>query len=728
MLEALLHHKKEEKEYLCALVVTEDRVDSALWEATKDGKVSVLKTSQKPYQGEWESAVDAADSAISEIEDALPEGAELTKVVFGLFPEWLIEDRIKDAYLKKLKTLTTSLSLTPLGFVELPIAVVHLMQKDEGTQQTVILVGMETKHGTVSIFKIGKLVGSRTFERTAQSALDIEKELVSFTDLEVLPSRVLIYGTSTDLEQIKADCLNHPWQKKAAFLHFPKIEILPIDFPVRAVAYASATELMPQTEVEADSIVPPDLENTSDQTESEEVATIAEDLGFVKDRDIVEDQQPTVDVTEERELENRVQEIQNVVPVEVPKRLSGQKKPTLVLPKFSLPKVTLTFKLPQLSKIGLVVLVLVVLFIITSAGVLGFWIIPKATVNVLVSPQLFNRTETITVDEAAAQVDADNRILPGKTVTEEVSGTKSIPASGKKTVGDRAHGETTIYNKTLNTKVFKKGTTLTAGKLKFTLDDEVTVASASEGVGSLTYGTTKANITASDIGSTSNVAAGTEFSFSDLPTSSYSARNDKALSGGTSKDVLVVSRDDQKKVHDAAISELEQKAQIQLKDKLTSSEKLLENFLQSKVIKEIFGHEIGEEADEISVDMTVSSIGITYKTVDFDALLEKIVTNNIPPNYEYKKEDAMISVEDAKEDKDGVHVLTTKIEIKLLPKVEVADLAKKLAGRPLSEATEYMRSQTSVSGVEFDIDTPISAFKNKLPANPKNIKIQISSL
>jgi len=64
----------------------------------------------------------------------------------------------------------------------------------------------------------------------------------------------------------------------------------------------------------------------------------------------------------------------------------------------------------------------------------------------------------------------------------------------------------------------------------------------------------------------------------------------------------------------------------------------------------------------------------------------------------------------------------------LLPIVEVADLAKKLAGRPLSEATEYMRSQTSVSGVEFDIDTPISAFKNKLPANPKNIKIQISSL
>ena len=217
MLEGLLHHKKEEKDYLCALVVTEDRVDAALWEATKDGKVNVLKNSTVPFTGEWEKTIDAADQAVTEIETGLPEGVELTKVVFGLFPEWLTEDRIKDAYLKQLKQLTTSLSLKPLGFVELPTAVVHLLQRDEGTQQTVILVGVESKHVTVSLFKIGKLVGSVTQARTEITA-DIEGILASFKEVEVLPSRVLLYGTSSDLENLKSDLLNYPWQKKANFL------------------------------------------------------------------------------------------------------------------------------------------------------------------------------------------------------------------------------------------------------------------------------------------------------------------------------------------------------------------------------------------------------------------------------------------------------------------------------------------------------------------------------
>lgn len=730
MLEALLHHKKEEKEYLCALVITEDRIDGALWEAGKDGKAIVIKTSQKTYTGEWEQAIDAADAAISAVEDGLPQGAELTKVVFGLFPGWLTEDHIKEGYLKKLKQLTTSLSLTPLGFVELPIAVVHLLQKDEGTAQTVILVGIEGKHGTVSVFKIGKLVGSHTFERSKNSAVDIEKTLATFTDLEVLPSRVLIYGSVSNLEQIKADALNHPWQKKAAFLHFPKIEVLPPDFAVRAVASASATEIMPQTPAEGDdgSTAVGEEKQPIPSGESAEVETIAQDLGFVKNQDIALEKRPETTAADIDETDDS--EVQNVIPVTMPKQVDLEKKPRqgFKLPAVNLPKISFSFKLPHLPKIGLIILILVALLLMASAGVLAYWVMPHATVNVLVSPQLFNKTETVTIDENATVVDVEKRLLPGKLVNEDISGTKSTATSGKKTVGDKARGEVTIFNKTLNTKVFKKGTVITTGKLKFTLDDEVSVASASEGVGSLTYGTTKAQINATDIGTAANVAAGTEFTFAELPTTSYSARNEKALTGGTSKDVAVVTRDDQKKVHDLALVELQEKAEAQLKQKLTTSEKFLDNSLQSKVLKESYAKEIGEEADEISVDMTVTSTGITYKTADFDALLASIVTQNIPTNYEYKKEDAKIKVETAGEGKEGVHVFTTRIEVKLLPKLELNDLAKKLAGKPLLEATEYMRAQTSVSGVEFNVDAPLTAFKNKLPVNPANIKIQISTL
>ena len=102
MLEGLLHHRKEEKEYLCAMIVTEDRIDAALWITTSDGNTKVLKTSLVEYSGEWDKAIAAADKAITNVEMSLPEGKELKDVVFGLFPEWVDDDHIKENHQNRL--------------------------------------------------------------------------------------------------------------------------------------------------------------------------------------------------------------------------------------------------------------------------------------------------------------------------------------------------------------------------------------------------------------------------------------------------------------------------------------------------------------------------------------------------------------------------------------------------------------------------------------------------
>lgn len=733
MLEGLLHHKKEEKDYLCALVVAEKRIAAAIWETTKDGKVTVLKTTQKEYEGEWEKAIDAADQAVTGLESELPEGKELTKVVFGLYPAWLTDDRIKEPHLKQLKALTSALSLTPLGFVELPIAVAHLLQKDEGNQQTVILVGIDETHVTVSLFKIGKLVGSVTGARTESVSLDLEKLLATFTDVEVLPSRVLLYGEVTDLEKLKAELLNHPWQKKANFLHFPKIEVLPADFAVKAVAVASSTEIMPQTQEVAVSQQVTDQEPAVAEVsgKSEEVAAIAEDLGFVTDRED-ESAGETV-VASESEEGVKSEEVANVEPVAVPQSriVEGSRPAGIRLPRIALPKLTFTFPVPRLlvvPKLGLVAVALVTLLVLGGSVFAVYWWLPKATVQLLVKAQMLDKTEDITVDPSVTTADAEQKILPGKEVKAEMSGSFTVPTTGKKTVGEKAKGEVTIYNKTLNSKTFKSGAILTAGKLKFTLDEEVSVASASESVGSLTYGTVKISVTASDIGTASNVGPGTDFVFTDLPTSSYSARNEKALAGGTSREIAVVARDDQKTARDQAVTELEQKATAEINQTLSGNTKLLANSLSSKVVGESFNKEIGEETDELSVEMTVAATAFAYNESDFFTLLEKIVSVNIPQRYEYKKENAEMSVEEVAGGEGEARVFKARIKVELLPKVETVDLAQKLAGRSVAEATDYLRSQSGVAGVEFDVEAPLASLKKKLPANSGNIRIQVASL
>ncbi len=738
MLEGLFHHKKEEKEYLCALLVSEDRIDAAILETGKDGSGNVLKVSIKEYLDSWDNAINAADAAVTEIEDILPEGKELTKVIFGLFPEWLHEDRIKDTYLKKLKQLTTSLSLTPMGFVELPLAIEHLLHRDEGTQQTVVLVGVESKHITVSLFKIGKSCGSVTSERTENVTTDVEKALGSFMDVEVLPSRVLLYGTSGELEKLKDEMLNYPWQKKANFIHFPRIEVLKNDFSVKAVAIASSSEIIPHTQEEhadldssssaaeiTNNRVKTALENEK-QKEPDEVAEIAQDLGFIKDKDVTgENGKIETDLTGE-EISNveAVSELaENTSELPLPSRKLEKKLSLSCI----LSKLTFKLKLPRNTNALVIVTILIILIILGAAGIFAYWSLPYAQITLLVSHQNLNQTERITVDLKASSVDTRNKVLPGKEINVESKGTKSIETSGKKTIGEKAKGEVTIYNKTLNTKQFKKGTIIIAGKLKFTLDDDTKIASASENVGSLSYGTVNTSITAVDIGTAANIGPGTELAFADLPTNLYSARNEKAFSGGTSKEVAVVSRDDQKSARDKLQKDLEKQAQQNLSQKITASEKVLSESIKSKISKEIFNKEVGEEGDQLGLEMTVEVTALTYSQSDFLQLLDSVVKEHIPPNYEYKADEADISVEDITA-KDGVYSLTIDMKLKLYPKLDTKDLPKKLAGKSVVEATELLRATTNVSGVEFNVNAPLESMKKSLPINPQKISIVITSL
>lgn len=752
MLEGLLHHKKEEKDHLCALVVSEDQIDVALWETTASGKATILKTASEKYSGEWEEAINAADKAITAIEDALPEGKDLTQIVFGLYPEWLSEDhaKIHDDYLKKLKQLTSSLSLKPRGFVELPTAVSHLLQKDEGTQQTVILIGIESKHVTVSLFKIGKLIGSTSVERTEQITADVEKALGTFTTIEVLPSRLLIYGAAAS-EAIKGELLNYPWQKKANFLHIPKIELLAPDFPVKAVAVASNTELTPHPEEGAESeVAEPPAAEKSEETGDEEVDTsaevtaVAEDLGFVQDKDVQE--QPTVEAPDEADIS---EEESNVVvppppthavptPHQPPRDIKinespiSRKSPAL-LSLFSsltkrLPRLELTLNIPRLKKMPVMLVSAGLVVILLIMAVLGYWVLPKATVTILVSPETLNKSQQLTVSVDATSVDTEAGILPGSEVKTEIASNQKIQTSDTKTVGERAKGEVTIYNKTLNNKTFKKGTILSSGSLDFTLDEETTVEAATESVGSLTYGSTKARITADKIGTASNLPSNSDFTFEGLPSSSYSARNDSTLAGGTSRDVKVVSRDDYAALRTQAQEELEKQAADELKGKIESGQRLIESSITSKITSETFDKEIGEEADEVSVDMVLTVSGLIYQEEDLLGLIDAMVTSNVPENYEYNRDAVTTKMDEVSKDDDAERLFLVHMDAQLLPKIETGDLAQKLAGRSLSEATEYLRSQRDVAGVEFDVQRPLSWMKDILPANAKNIEIQISPL
>lgn len=406
-----------------------------------------------------------------------------------------------------------------------------------------------------------------------------------------------------------------------------------------------------------------------------------------------------------------------------------QNKARMNVPKFSLP--TFSFsglstmhefisKLPKLhgkmlSAIGAVLLLIII-------GILMYRTIPRATVTVLVASQTIDESTTLSVDPGATSSDPEKKIVPGKTEEQSLSGEKTAAVSGKKNIGDQAKGSVTIYNKITSSKSLTKGTTLSGGGVAFTLDSDVSVASASESIGSITFGKTTANVTAKEIGTAGNVPSSTEFTFSGISSAQLSARNDAAFTGGTSKQVTVVSRADQDAIVKALTEDLVTKAKQQLQSQ-TGGAHLIDGTIKTEVTEKVFSAELDEEAKELNGKVTVKVSGISFEDGDIKAALLPRIEQKIPAGYTLAPEQTKIESSNVTVKKDKSISMTAKLQAVALPTIDAESLKKQLAGKDVKTATEILKGTRGVSGAEFRF--VMSPTKNRLPYTSGNITISV---
>ena len=112
-------------------------------------------------------------------------------------------------------------------------------------------------------------------------------------------------------------------------------------------------------------------------------------------------------------------------------------------------------------------------------------------------------------------------------------------------MGDKATGAVSVANNVKTARSLPAGTILTSPSgLKFVLDETITVASGSGDVFNLQPAKAVAKITAVQIGGDSNLSAGTVFKVGTYAENETAAKNEAAISGGTSRQAKVVAKDD----------------------------------------------------------------------------------------------------------------------------------------------------------------------------------------
>jgi hypothetical protein len=774
---------KKQKELFLSLLLFPDAVDASAWQLNHKGEANILgSVTQALSNNNWDERNDASDKCVSTLED-ITKSQNINKVILGLPAEYLTDEGdVKKEVKQHIKKLTHLLELTPIGFVSIYQAIIHHYKLKEGVPPSLILMGITSESITITLYKVGNFIGQRILPREGNLIGHLEDALASFTNVEILPSRIIIYGTNRNsLEDAKRDILQYHWQQKANFLHFPKAEVLAADEAAIAVSSAGALELAKQidiyddeeetvdTEIAAVGVASqvignneePIIEKHEDEIENEENQVQSDDElsdngvseqltdnmladedyqdNFIKEDDfhttaMDEEVHSNVETVNPEEFGFSTDESEDEdLPLKKNNTLAAVSSPiNRIVAKFK--TISLPIRKKQVQKedrkqgkskkkrnilVGSLVgsiLFIIVLFVFYTN------VFPKADVSITVSPQDVTAEETIQIGEAE---DIEALTVSARVIEQSVNGEKTIPVTGKKIIGDPAKGSVTIFNKSLVSRTFKKGTVLSAGSVDFLLDSDVSVASASESLseGSIIYGKTTANVTAKDIGTQGNIGAEKEFGIEGVSSSIATARNEKAFNGGTSQDIKVVSRADQ----DELIEQLTAELIDQAKEGFSAEEgeKMINETITTAVSEKTFSHEIGEEADELNGKATVMISGTAYNEADVKNAVAEKMNDQIPEGYKLSIESLMLSFETPEITESGEITVNVTVTGKAVPSIDVDQLASTISGMSIEQATEEIMKNNGVENVVIVVTRALR--KNMLPKNEKNITISIGA-
>lgn len=699
--------KKEEKlEYFFAVNIGVEKITAALW-AVEGKELKVLETASENYSSHAE-IVTVLDKLLDQVL-GLKE-IEPQKILFGVPDSWILDDNLKDEYLKTLRSLVKELELTPMAYVASSHALVHFLAKQEGVPTTAILVGFEKLHLIITVVRAGNIDGVKVISRGESSGSDIEKVLLTFTDVETLPSKILIYGKQAS-EQ-KSQLLSFSWMTKLSFLHFPKIDALGEDLEIKSICLAGGSEINSDV-LYADHPVKKQAEHMSTLEESEHrhvgasVRTEKTDFGFVVG-DISETEETELTVPQEPNLEIDDFETDVAPPSELPKQKPGK---------------NFNFKrfLPKGNFTTWVILFGVIAGIVLSAGAYAF--LPKADIKIFVEPKILEKDAEVIADPGQKTIDEDAKIIPGQIVETEVSGTAKDTATGKRQIGDPAKGTVVIINNTDQGLSFSTGTILTtSGGLKFKLNN---TASVSATLSDATSKSTKtAEATAVDIGADGNITSETNLKIGSYPTSQFVAKSQGNFAGGTSKDVTVVSSEDQQRLLAKLSSELRQQAQQKLQEKYPNK-KLLQEALAESIVRKSYNKNINDQANEFSLNMTAGYKGTAFDDADLRTIVSKLVNTQVPDGFQLDLAETETQADISKLEKNGKLIFLAKFKAKLMPRIDTDIIRSQIKFKTPDEAENFLKGMDNILGSEIRITPSLPKILERLPLLGKNINIEV---
>lgn len=710
---------QKNENFFLGILLTEQSVQSVLWSAS-NGLIKVEKKSEIYQINQADQALVQTDKALQDLGE---ESEGLSEVVFGLEPSWADATGVLDNKKPLLKKLTEELSLKAVGFVVITEAVIKHLQKTDPHLSGVVVFYSGTQIDVV-VVENGTIKKTEFVGRSEDTVSDLVEALarIKAKHSQEFPPQITLVSISLDQEELyeqQQTLIDHDWVGEGHFVSVPTISLAGVETVIESLVGQGGRAVVQATPPQDKAAVivnePADFAfkevDVKPETSSadENLTAVPKSFGIPISSQALPELDPVLAASVRRHDEDEEVTAKPVKKVKNPSRFGPwlQKHRLFVGIGFGS---------------GLLALILITVIFMAVGG--------RAQVELALNQRLLNRDLTITLDPGLSESNFEQLTLKSELVSSNFSSNQTNETTGTVLVGEKAKGKIQLANKTDGVKTFPAGTTLTANNLRFTLDDDVTIASASveikRGEEVKTYGTSEANVTAVKIGAEGNLTTETALSVGDFSSSSYEAYSLGAFAGGSSRELRVVSEADQNKLLAEVKKKILELAAQQFKEDSTADgQKTFISTGNLTVLESKYSAKVGDEARTLTLDLTAEVQAITYQNQDLKPLAEYALQDLVPAGFEMvNKDPEILSAVDPNASSSGV-VIAANISSRAVPQLDLEGLKKEIAGQKLSSAEAILAGKGEIKSFTIRlIPSIMHSLWKKIPG-PNNITITV---
>ena len=362
-----------------------------------------------------------------------------------------------------------------------------------------------------------------------------------------------------------------------------------------------------------------------------------------------------------------------------PKRVGSRKKPLLIL----------------ISSFVVVALVLSYIFL------------PYANASIKLASMDLAKSFEFSVNKSITELNSADLVLPGEEQKTQGDLSKEFPATGTKDEGTKAGGNITFYNQyDSNPQTIADGSLLSASGKQFLTVGAVTVPGATLSGGNIVAGQIAGKVIAKEAGDGYNItpAKFTIESFSGEKRMKIFGQTSAALSGGTTKQVKVISADDLNKANEALKTDLATTLTDQIQTEVSKSNK---KFLTSTLASEQISYETSgkenDEAEKFTAKLSLKISGLSFTESALRQVLTEKIQKEIGDNQMIiNKDNASVTYDVGTYDKDkGIVTMTAKYDSKIGKKINPDEIKKNIKNQKYGSAKNYIENIDGVSDVEL---------------------------